>query len=75
MRHFDYGEQDYIPCEFCYTRVVDIHHINGRGKGKDVIGNLIALCRDCHDKCYKELITKDEAQEKHNFILKHNGNN
>jgi 5-methylcytosine-specific restriction endonuclease McrA len=54
MRHFGYGEQDFIPCEVCASRAVDIHHIDARGMGgdpnktKDVIENLQALCRTCH---------------------------
>jgi len=44
MQYFGYGEQDVISCEVCGARAVDIHHINGRGKGRDVIGNLVALC-------------------------------
>ena len=37
MRYFDLGEQDIIYCEICHTKAVDIHHIHGRGKGKDII--------------------------------------
>jgi len=53
LRHFGYGEQDMIPCEICKKRAVDIHHITGRGKGKDVIENLIALCREHHNIAHK----------------------
>tara|TARA_R110000823_G_scaffold269491_2_gene389256 strand:+ start:84 stop:362 length:279 start_codon:yes stop_codon:yes gene_type:complete len=49
MKFFGYGEQDFIPCEMCGSRAVDIHHIEKRNKTKnDYIENLIALCRDCH---------------------------
>ena len=49
MNFFGYGEQDFIPCEMCGGRAVDIHHIEKRNKTKnDYIENLIALCRDCH---------------------------
>jgi len=66
MQYFGYGEQDVISCEVCGARAVDIHHINGRGKGRDVIGNLVALCRKCHnaahglEKTYlhKDVLTK-----------------
>jgi len=56
MTAFGYGEQDFIPCECCQNKAVDIHHIEARGMGgdpqrkKDVIDNLMALCRDCHNK-------------------------
>ena len=49
MNFFGYGEQDFIPCEMCGSRAVDIHHIEKRNKTKnDYIENLIALCRDCY---------------------------
>ena len=49
INFFGYGEQDFIPCEMCGSRAVDIHHIEKRNKTKnDYIENLIALCRDCH---------------------------
>jgi 5-methylcytosine-specific restriction endonuclease McrA len=53
---FGYDETDRIPCELCSATAVDIHHIDARGMGgdpqkkKDVIENLMALCRKCHDK-------------------------
>lgn len=47
-----YDTTDFIPCEVCGTRAVDIHHIEARGMGgskhADVIENLMALCRKCH---------------------------
>jgi hypothetical protein len=52
MSYFNYDVGDFIPCEVCGTTAVDIHHINCRGMGgsqiKDVISNLMALCRKCH---------------------------
>ena len=68
-KYFDYGEQDIILCEACGRPAVDIHHINGRGEGKDVIENLIALCRDCHNKAHKSKISKSELQYIHNCFL------
>jgi len=45
-----YGE--FIPCEVCGGKSVDIHHIDSRGMGgsgrKDFINNVQALCRHCH---------------------------
>jgi hypothetical protein len=71
MRYFDYGEQDFIPCEACGRQAVDIHHITGRGEGKDVIGNLIALCRKCHERAHsaKNHVTPGEFQYIHNSFL------
>jgi 5-methylcytosine-specific restriction endonuclease McrA len=52
MQHFNYVLDDFIPCEVCGSRAVDIHHIENRGSGgsssKDVIENLMAVCRPCH---------------------------
>jgi len=53
---FDYGEQDYIPCEIpgCNKAANDVHHIEARGLGgdptgaKDVIENLMGVCRNHH---------------------------
>tara|TARA_Y100001937_G_scaffold125716_1_gene193125 strand:+ start:594 stop:884 length:291 start_codon:yes stop_codon:yes gene_type:complete len=60
MQFFNYEEQDFIPCEMCESRVVDIHHLQRRTRNKitnDYIENLVGLCRDCHinaesDKCF-----------------------
>lgn len=67
MNHFGYDINDFIPCEVCGGRAVDINHIDARGMGgnpkgdKDVITNLQALCRPCHvyygdKKQYKEFL-------------------
>jgi hypothetical protein len=52
MKHFNYVLDDFIPCEVCGARAVDIHHIENRGSGgandKDRIENLMAVCRPCH---------------------------
>lgn len=56
--HFGYDpdllfEDQFIPCEICGGRAVDIHHIDARGMGgssdADRIENLMALCREEHD--------------------------
>jgi 5-methylcytosine-specific restriction endonuclease McrA len=59
FKHFGLGIDDVIQCENCGSVAVDIHHIEGRGKGKDVIDNLIALCRDCHNKAHASLMSKE----------------
>lgn len=52
LDHFGYTGDEFIPCEVCGMRAVDIHHIDCRGMGgskkKDTIDNLMALCRSCH---------------------------
>lgn len=68
-KYFDYGEKDFIPCEACGREAVDIHHIYGRGKDKDVIKNLMALCRKCHTKAHNGEISKGNMQYIHNNFL------
>jgi len=54
LEYFDYDTDDFILCEVCGRKAVDIHHIKARGMGGskqlDVIDNLQALCRECHIK-------------------------
>jgi hypothetical protein len=68
MDHFNYGIEDFIPCEACGAKAVDIHHIEGRGKSKDVIDNLMALCRKHHTKAH-ETISKSDMKYIHNSFL------
>jgi len=71
LDHFDLKEGDFVVCEACHKPASDIHHINGRGKEKDVINNLMALCRSCHEKAHssKNLISKEVFQMMHNYFL------
>lgn len=66
---FGYDINDFVCCEICGAKSVDIHHIQARGAGgnpkgdKDVIENLMAVCRKCHvdkgdKKEYKEFLKK-----------------
>ena len=52
LNHFGYTGDDFIPCEICGARAVDIHHIEARGMGGtkkgDTIENLMGLCREHH---------------------------
>ena len=52
MSYFGYALDDFIPCEVCGNKAVDIHHLECRGMGgskdKDNIQNLQAVCRNCH---------------------------
>jgi len=58
-------------CEWCEKRLaVDIHHIEPRGMGnkskdKDVITNLMGLCRPCHVEAEAKRIPKEELIKKH----------
>lgn len=71
LKHFGYGEQDFIPCEVCGSACSDIHHINYRSRGGDNnITNLMAICRYHHDLAHAEVLTEDQLQEIHNAFLK-----
>jgi 5-methylcytosine-specific restriction endonuclease McrA len=65
LKAMGYDTTDFIPCEICQAKAVDIHHIDSRGMGgskqSDTIENLMAVCRQCHNtygdlKEYKEML-------------------
>lgn len=66
---FGYTVGDFIPCEICGNEAVDIHHIDARGMGgnpsgdKDVIENLQAVCRNCHNE-YGDIADLKETLKK-----------
>ena len=69
MDFFEYGIDDYIPCEVCGAKSVDIHHIDpkrmGGSKKKDNIENLIALCRNDHNKAHSNKLSQEYLKEIH----------
>ncbi len=69
LDHYGYDETDFIPCEICGAKAVDIHHIEAKGMGgsktKDYIENLIAVCRYCHVKCHSNKAFNNRAKEIH----------
>ena len=75
MNHFGYDINDFISCEVCGGRAVDIHHIEARGSGgdpqgkKDTIENLMAVCRPCHIFYGDKKQYKDYLKDKHNKAL------
>ena len=56
LSYFGYGDQDFVPSEACGNQATEIHHLINRGMGGvknnrlDVIENLQAICRSCHNK-------------------------
>jgi 5-methylcytosine-specific restriction endonuclease McrA len=65
FNYFGYDTTDFVCCEVCGVQSVDIHHVEARSMGgsktKDVIENLMAVCRSCHikfgdKKQYKEFL-------------------
>jgi 5-methylcytosine-specific restriction endonuclease McrA len=65
LKFFNLNESSWIECEHCRRKAVDIHHIIPRSKfgtktksDQDIIENLIALCRVCHNQAHMGLIPK-----------------
>jgi 5-methylcytosine-specific restriction endonuclease McrA len=77
IKHFGYGLEDFIPCEVCGQRAVDIHHIDCRGMGGnkkvDTIENLMALCRYCHVVMGDTKTHMKYLKHKHNIALNGKG--
>lgn len=69
LSSFGFDISDFIPCEVCENKAVDIHHIERRGIGgsktKDTIENLMALCRKCHLEYGDKKQYKDYLIERH----------
>lgn len=69
LKYFGYTIADFIPCEICGAKSVDIHHLifkkMGGSKLLDYIDNLIAVCRNCHDKCHNHPEFNELAKEIH----------
>ena len=78
LKHFDLGIDSIWQCECCgkqdYIQNQDLHHIHGRGKGMDVIENLMCLCRECHNKAHSIANSKQIFSNLHNEFLR-NGKN
>lgn len=70
---FGYDESDFIPCEICDKKAVDIHHIDARGMGgsqfKDRIENLMALCREHHEEYGDKKQFKEKLRELHTLKM------
>jgi hypothetical protein len=60
-----------VGCSYCgwNETVCDIHHINGRKcQDPDNHKNLTYLCPNCHRKCHKGLIKKDDLTSLEDYI-------
>ena len=73
LQEMGYDVTDFIPCEICQSKAVDIHHIDARGMGgskiRDVIENLMALCRSCHEEYGDKVHHKEWLKETHYLRL------
>ena len=74
MKYFGYGIDDYIACEICDNRAVDIHHIDARGMGgtknKESIEEIMALCRQCHLDFGDKEQYMQFLKDKHNEVIR-----
>ncbi len=60
MKCLNIGPEDIVLCEVCGAVAVDVHHVLFKSLGGvDLFGNLIALCRYCHDVSHGKI--KDES--------------
>jgi hypothetical protein len=82
MEYFNYGEQDFVPCEnpMCNKRSGPPHHIIKRSKfGKkrkdeqDKIENIVGLCFTCHEKAESNILPAYEIKRFHEIFMKING--
>ena len=77
--YFGYGEDDFVPCEICGRRDVDVNHIDCRGMGgsklMDFIENLMGLCREHHDKYGDKKQWMDWLIERHQWFMQKFGIN
>lgn len=75
FNYFGYDISDFIPCECCGAKAVDIHHIECKGMGgsktKDYIENLMAVCRQCHIEKGDKKQYLEELKKIHANKLKH----
>ena len=80
-QYFGFVKGDFVTCERCNERAVEIHHIKPRSffgskmkgieKGmQDHIDNIMAVCRKCHDKAHDGSYEREELQIVHNGYLK-----
>lgn len=70
LKHFNYWEHDFIPCEICWKQAVDLHHIVYRSQWwGDEVENIIALCREDHKKAHDNYYTNRYLQNIHNLFL------
>ena len=69
MEFFCLSPDEHVPCEFCHkAAAVDVHHCEMKGMGgnpsgdKDVIENLLGVCRACHDLLHSDPVDNSKAK-------------
>jgi len=64
------GYHDYIDCEVCSKNAIDLHHIKFKSQGgTDNVTNIIALCRECHEKAHAKIFSESDLQVIHNLKI------
>lgn len=78
MNYFGFKIPEDCFCEICGSPSNDLHHLKARGMGgnpngdKDVIENLMALCRRCHIEKGDVPNEMDFLKQKHKqFMIKY----
>jgi len=75
--YFGYALDEFLPCEVCGNRAVDLHHIDCKGMGgsklKDNVENIMALCREDHIKYGDKKEHIEFLKETHLNFLYENG--
>ena len=75
--YFGYALDDFLPCEVCGGKAVDIHHIDCKGMGgstlKDNIENIMAVCRQCHIEYGDKKEHMEFLKDKHIKFMQYNG--
>jgi 5-methylcytosine-specific restriction endonuclease McrA len=73
LKFFDFNMSDFIQCENCGQKSVDLHHIIARSQNLSLlndIANLMALCRECHIKYGDKKQYIEMLKEKHFAYIK-----
>lgn len=73
LDYFGYDTSDFICCEVCGGRGIDVHHIENRKSGgtkkEDTIENLMCLCRPHHVEFGDKKQYKDFLKNKHQEFM------
>ena len=64
LKYFGYKLQSDINCTVCRLPAVDLHHIQYKSQGGgDEVNNIVSLCRTCHEKAHKGVLTREYLQD------------
>ncbi len=66
FEYYGFDISSFVPCRCCNNRAIEVHHIKHKSKfGKrlkwlqDMVVNLIAVCRECHDKAHDQTFSEE----------------